>query len=441
MRALPVYAADAGDFSSNGLALLQPLTCSVEGRGNDLYELKIELPIDAYSHWERVQCGCVIKAPCPVRDSLDSGGSVARDVYRVNVQTHLRLRQKPSTSSKILGSYAAGVEVMQLAPAESGWMEVYVFRDGLRGYMSTRYLVYSRTIDAGDDPTQPHVARDQLFRLYSVDVKTGEGVVSASAQHIFYDLRGNLIDAELKLKDTPAASAVQQVFASLLNESPFTVHIGAIQGTVTGDYGYKSPVEALLGSDGILSQCNALLIRDNFDIWVLPDAAPDLGVTIRRGKNLTGVTVSTDTSEVVTRIIPVGHKQNSDPLYLNGTKYIDSERAGDYPIIYAKRVEYDIKVGDEDYSTEAAARAALRQKVADEYAAGCDQPAYGLDVDFVMPETHDELVALQAVHLFDTVTVIDELIGLNAKVRVNEYEWNILSEQYDKLTLGTMIDY
>ena len=95
------------------------------------------------------------------------------------------------------------------------------------------------------------------------------------------------------------------------------------------------------------------------------------------------------------------------------------------------------------YRTEDAARAELTNRANADFAAGCDLPTYGMEVDFVMlgdAAGYEEYAGLQAVHLFDTVTVIDEMIGLTAKLRVTGYKWDVLSEQYETVTLGTLAD-
>jgi hypothetical protein len=174
---------------------------------------------------------------------------------------------------------------------------------------------------------------------------------------------------------------------------------------------------------------------------------------VRRKKNLIGVRVTHDESSVVTRIIPVGKNKKGDPLYLSGdkypVKYVDSAHINDYPAIMAKRIEYDVSVGtpkddnkDKVFKTEALAMAELERLAKLEYSEnGIDLPSYGMEVDFVLLENTEEYAnyaSLQAVHLYDTVTVIDELIGVSAKLRVTGYKWDVLTKQYESVTLGEL---
>lgn len=464
MTGLPLYAPDATDFGSNGLCLLLPVECTVEEDANGMYELTLTLPITDDMRFARVECGCVIKAVAPVRESPiyeQSAGviteettvTVSREIYRVRTNGgRLRLRQKPNTSSKILGLYKQGTEITKLEDAASGWFRVCVTNGGATGYMSTDWLQYVRTVTDTVSSSRPvtrnamrvQVAREQLFRVYSVENDTQTGLQTVRAMHVFYDLRGDFINGDYQPAAVAADTAVNYMVSRLQYVPAHDIH-SALSGTVSGDFGHQTMVEALLDPDeGVVAQTGGRIFRDNFDVWLLPSQERDMGVTVRRGKNLLGVTITTDDSDVVTRIKPVGKKKNGDPLYLTGRLVVDSDRLNDYPVVRAKKIDYDVQVTDDgDFRTEAAARAELTRLAQADFAAGCDLPTYGMEVDFVMlgdAAGYEEYAGLQAVHLFDTVTVIDEMIGLTAKLSVTGYKWDVLSEQYENVTLGTLND-
>ena len=168
------------------------------------------------------------------------------------------------------------------------------------------------------------------------------------------------------------------------------------------------------------------------------------GVTIRRGKNLVGVTVTEDDSRMITRIIPVGKDSDGEDLFVDG-KYVDSPLIGEYPFIRVVRRDYDIKVDSEgDYSTEAKAKAALKERAeAEYYEDNADQPEYGMEVDFVAlsdVKGYEEYADLQTIHMFDRVTVIDEVIGVKKALRVTAYVWDVNRRRYQSVTLGSLAD-
>ncbi len=461
---ITIYAPNAQDFSTLGLGALAPYECTVEEQAGGMYELSMTHPMDEAGKWLNIGVGCIVKAPAPVRETPladeDADGeiptepvTVTRKIYKVQTNTgaNLHLRQGPSTSTKILSKYRPGTEVVVLSQA-SGWGQVIVCSSGATGYMSMQYLVYVRdeteTI-AGDAPSPERVvypvqSRMQLFRIYKVERDAAEREVRVEARHIFYDLLGNVVKNEYAPEGVAADAVVAGLFERALNPHGFTVH-SQLGGTVTGEYTRRGLVECLLDpDDGVVPQAWARLIRDNFDVWLLPDMERETGVTIRHGKDLLGATLTTDWDSLVTRIIPVGQDKEGKPLLLEGTTYIDSPHIGDYPVICAQAVEYDVKVGQEGINNAAQARAKLTELAEADFADnGVDLPTVGLDVDFVAlgeTEEYKKYADLEAVHLYDTVRVIAKSAGIDAAVRVTGYKWDALGRKYESVTLGEITD-
>lgn len=453
-----IYPPSTTDFSTNGLGILTPIECTVEKQAAGMYELKLMHPIDSSFRWAQLQAGFLIKAPCPVRESpeiveevIPEGSTetvVTQEIYKVvKTNTGLRLRAGAGTSYKTITVKRNGTKVIKLDQPNSSWMHVCLVDGGATGYMSTKYLaldkVETETVSkqTGSKVVVPSQSREQLFRIENVETDTESGIVTVKANHISYDLRGNLLNVEYAPEDDDVQNALSKLKNNLLMESEFAIHANQISGKVTGEYSFKNPVEILLDPDeGIVKQTGATVMRDNYNIYLLPDVVRDRSVTIRRGKNLVGVVATVDNSSIVTRIIPVGKDKEGKPLYLDGQKYIDSPRINDYPTVTAQRIEYDVEVGDE-FKNAAAVRAELRKLAEADFESGIDLPQYGMEVDFVLlqntPE-YDNYASLQAVHLYDTVTVIDELINVKAKLRVTAFEWDCLAEQYVSVTLGNL---
>ena len=461
---ISIYAPEAQDFSTLGLGALAPYECVIEEQAGGMYELKMSHPMDEAGKWINIGIGCIIKAPAPVRETPlaveDDEGviptepeTVTRRIYRVRTNTgaNLHLRQGPSTSTRILSKYRPGTEVVVLSQS-GGWGQVIVRSSGASGYMSMQYLVFVRdeveTID-GDAPTPQRVvypvqSRMQLFRIFKVERDAAEREVRVEARHIFYDLLGDPTDSEYAPEGVAAGTVVEQLFDRALDPHGFDVHC-QLTGSVTGDYTRRGLVECLLDpDDGVVPQTGGRLIRDNFDIWLLPDMERETGVTIRHGKNLLGATLTTDWEDLTTRIIPVGQNSDGKPLLLTGTIYVDSPRIDDYPVIRAQAVEYDVKVGQGGVNKAAQARARLTELAEADFADnGVDLPTVGLDVDFVAlgeTEEYRQYADLEAVHLYDTVRVIAKEAGIDAAVRVTGYKWDAIGRRYESVTLGEIAD-
>lgn len=453
-----VYAPDTTDFANNGLSVLTPLECTVEEQSAGIYECKLIHPIDNSYRWMQLQHGYMLKVPVPVRESPETEETmpedgtetvVKREIYKVyNTSVGANLRTGPGTGYKAIGIKRNGDRVIKLPDQPSSvYMHVCVVEGGAVGYIQYKYLTLDTTqsdivSDSGSSIVIPAQSREQIFRIMSTETDSEEGIVTATAVHITYDCSGNLLNEDYTPEDDDVQNAIAKLNGNLLNPSDIKIRAPKLSGKINGEFGYKNPTEALYDPEfGIVKQTGAMVIRDNFDIWLLPDTVRDRGVTIRRGKNLTGVIVETDMSSVVTRIIPVGRDKNGDPLYLDGQRYVDSPRINDYPQIYARRIEYDVEVGDK-YKNASAARAELKKRAEEEYSKnGIDLPKYGMKVDFVMlgnADGSEAYAALQAVHMYDTVTVIDELIGVKAKLRMTAHEWDALEKQYISVTLGNL---
>lgn len=475
MELIALYEPQAADFSTLGLGALTPSECTVTWQAAGTYELTLVQPIDATNRWAQLANGCIIAAPVPVRESPlyeygvgDGGsGSVTRNVWQVARTTvGLYMRTGYGTSYKALRHYPNGTQVIELDRQTVGgrlWIHCTTVVGGETGYMSTKYLdlveTKTETITGGRPEDQRVIqltqSRRQLFRIYSTEQDSDAGVVTVKARHVFYDLAGNMLNGEYSPENVPGADAVRQVFAQLKNAGDFSVYTeGLTKGSVTGEYGYKNPVEILLDpDDGIVHQCECQIIRDNFDVHLLDDIESDMGVTVRRGKNLVGVTVTTDDSDVVTQIKPCGKDVDGNDFWMTDAegdgRYVSSARSASYPVTRTVKRDYDVTLvkKDEDNETtfrdntagRTAARAKLKALAEQDFADGADLPTYGMDVDFVLLQGADgdmQYAGLQAVHPYDTVTVADSMLGLTAKLRVTGYEWNALTGQYDSVTLG-----
>lgn len=455
-----IYPPLAEDFTTNGLGILTPLECTVEEQAAGKYEIELVHPIDVSMRWMQIQNGCIVKVPAPVRENplyeapaIEAAApvTVTRQVWRATDGQHIR--QKPDRLSKKMGSVRKGGEVIELADAHDPWKKICAVKGGQVGYMSTRYLKAVRTVEEVIQPAKPvgggaaveiNQSRDQLFRIYSVEQDSEAGTVTAKGMHVFYDDVGNLINTKYEPKNATVATVMSKIASSLHQAAEVDFQTFNLTGKITGDFSYKTPVEAYLDPDeGIVAQTGAMLFRDNWEAYLLPDMVRDLGVTIRRGKNLIGVEVTNDISDVVTRIIPIGKNKDGNPIGLSGTAYVDSTHINEYPFPRVKRIEYDVQTGKDGFNSDTAVRNELKRLAQEDFKNGADLPTYGMEVDFVLLQNTSEyanFASLQAVHLYDTVTVIDEMLGLKAKVRVTGYKWNCLTEQHESVTLGELQD-
>lgn len=462
-----IYSAKETDFASLGLTALEPIECTVEEQAGGKFELTLVHPIDDDLKWTYFQVGNILKAPCATRqtplvritDNVPAGTTTTktRAIYKVQTSTgeRLRLRAKPSLNAKIISSYKPGTQVVRLS-VSGDWARVVVRSGGATGYMWADDLVFvknetetvtgSATVETVSKIIEPVQTRDQLFRIYSVapDVKTN--TITVLASHISYDLQGVIVVGTCTPQGASAKDVVDYALAHASANHEFNFYC-TVTNPVTADYSDTSLVKMLLDPEnGIVKQTHARIIRDNFDIYILPDEVIDRGVEIRHRKNMLGAIMTTDTSGVVTRILPIGKDKDGDRLWLteNGG-WVESKYQSAYPIAHDAAIEYDVSVGkgDGQFATDDLARAELKKRAQADFANGIDLASVSLEVEFVALENTREYAAyapLLALFLYDTAGVIAAYAGINAKLRMTSYIFDCLLKRYNSAKLGDITD-
>lgn len=261
----------------------------------------------------------------------------------------------------------------------------------------------------------------QPFRIYYVKPTMKE--IAVNARHIFYDLLDNQCEPISHSGTATAALAAMQ--AAFAYPMPFSFDTDiSLTGTLAT--GRMNPIQALLSDDdevtSFVKGYGGELLRDGFRVSVKAALGQDRGVSIRYGKNLVGLEVTEDESEVKTRIVCYGK---------NGSATLDSPHLDDY--IYPK-----IHTLTEENKTLSEVQAEA-QKLLDE---GCDIPSINIKVDFVALEKtveYREYAVLEEVFLGDMVTVINTKMGFRKRAKVISYEWDCLLEQYNDVELGDFI--
>ena len=261
----------------------------------------------------------------------------------------------------------------------------------------------------------------QPFRIYYVKPTMKE--IAVNARHIFYDLLDNQCKPITHSGTATAALAALQ--AAFAYPMPFSFDTDiSITGTLTT--GRMNPVQALLSDDdeatSFVKGYGGELLRDGFRVSVKAALGQDRGVSIRYGKNLVGLAVTEDESNVKTRIVCYGK---------NGSATLDSPHLGDY--IYPKIYTLE----DENKTLSEVQEEA--QALLD---GGCDIPSINIKVDFVALEKtveYREYAVLEEAFLGDMVTVTNTKMGFRKRAKVISYEWDCLLEQYNDVELGDFI--
>lgn len=269
----------------------------------------------------------------------------------------------------------------------------------------------------------------QPFRIY-YHKPTMDGI-EVQARHIFYDLMDNICES-VEFSGS-AQGAMDAIKAGMSVPMPFTFYTDISCDTGSIGCTMDNPVSLLLKEEWDNNEGDTRsffyfyggeLKRDFFNVSMLESLGSDRGIFIAYRKNLVGLEVTEDISDVATRIYPVG----KDGLVLDG-QYIDSPYIGNYAYPKIKVIE----------DTTAETQSDLQKIAEDYFANGGDVPKVNIKVDFTdLSQTaeYKQYSNLEKVFLGDTVTVFNQKMGFSKKAKVISYKFDPILKRYEEMELG-----
>lgn len=268
----------------------------------------------------------------------------------------------------------------------------------------------------------------QAFRIYKVN-PTMENI-KVNARHIFYDLLDNFV-LSYQVNNMTATEAIERLQSRLTTSMPFTLSTDI---TTTGSISMYNvnPIYAIMSLDndnkGFISVFGGELLRDNYKVQIKTSIGTDKGVVIRYSKNLIGLEIEEDISNVATRIYGVW----GDEGYHIPNRYIDSPLINSYPFpkIYLHE------------DTSAKSDSECIANINKLYENGIDKPIVNIRADFqLLAKTaeYKNYAMLEDVQLGDIVTVINNKMNFNKKATVISYKWDCLLDKYNTVELGDFV--
>ncbi len=474
--AVYVFAPNETDFSTMGLCgPLTPTRCEHQEKRNGLSQLTLAHPIDDAGRWRMLTPGCVLSAEAPVRTTaeIDEDGNLVTTVEKWRIKTTATVAQRGLYSKassgrrlKTLPLWADKKKTQRLTVAVTRKIGRYKVKTKYgSGWISAAAIEHIVTETIASDPAaiervEPAwTVKPQLFRIREA-VVTEKGV-TVTASHIFYDLAGNLTTwtgyvASTDTNNPTCVHALAGVMAGAMMPHEFEGRTNLLDQRVQVNWTNENIVAALMAPEtGILDRWGAELVRDNYEFTILREAGLNRGVMIEHGKNLLGVTVTTDVTDVIARVMPIGKTHKDKPLYLTagtyningvtvtvgaGERWVTSERAGDYPSPQLTVLETNVKAksgssADVHVAHRKMIELALNMFTIDEV----DQPAVNVRVEFLkLGDTieYEQYRRLEDVFLCDRVRVRHPGIGVDVLTEVIETVWDCLSGRFKAIELG-----
>ncbi len=285
-------------------------------------------------------------------------------------------------------------------------------------------------------------AQSQPFRIYAIS-RPLNGIITVNAAHLSYDLSGYTVSAF-------SAGSIQSVLQNFTAKSdavcPFDFYTDV---TTAGSMGTAVPVSIrslLGGSGGLLETYGGEFEFDIYTVKLLASRGHDRGVTIRYGKNLTDIKQDENCNNVYTAIRPYWFKTIDDYDILVDLPEKIISVPGVFGYVRILPVDFtsifdEIFEGEERENNQPTVEElrAIAQYYIQENNIGV--PDVSLEVSFVQltdSNEYEDLKLLEGVQLCDYVSVNFSTLGINAKAQCVKTVYNVLTQRYDSIQLGTV---
>ena len=343
---------------------------------------------------------------------------------------------------KTIATLESGTTVMKVRDFNSTYMEVATL-NGLQGYIRISECTATgeseeRTIPAFD-------ISEQYFTINHIDKETDAHNIRIEAEHISYQL-GRTILGECKVVGVSPATALLFIAGAMQEEYPGGLYCGIDDGAIDADWSWKNAQSAILDpQNGLLKAIAARAIRDNQDVYIVPNAEGNPTYEVRYGVNMKSVKWTGDINGIVTRIYPIAQREDGTRLMLP-EKHIDTVR--DVPYVRPEVLDTKLKIGQkvtnsdgtEVELTEDEVITRMRQAAQDRFNIDrCDMAEVTLELDWVhMPDTEEyrQYISLINAAPSEWVRVEDGPMGVSTIVQLTSYVWDAVLLQYKKTGFG-----
>ncbi|KRL13069.1 phage tail spike protein [Schleiferilactobacillus perolens] len=272
-------------------------------------------------------------------------------------------------------------------------------------------------------PDEPYIIQKPSLDTLT-GIKTVEGVHYTMMANNY-----NLVSSITVDGNSPAA-IMASINSHLDRPSPFTFS-SDITTLITGSavvYNNINPNELILGASNSLAKITGgTVIRRGMSIILTKSTGKS--VSLRRGKNVQGLTLNRSIEGLLTQIVPYYTPKSTDtdknppPVYGPPVK---SSHINEYGEIYSLNVDYSSRADSTIDMTALASRYFSENP-------GVDIPAYDLQVDTVEYRSK----RMQAITFADQATVHDELYGIDATVPIYETDYSFVNEINTTVKAGT----
>ena len=285
---------------------------------------------------------------------------------------------------------------------------------------------------------------DQLYIVK--DVVTTQDEVTATGVAYFLGTKKVLVDVR------PTNTNGQEALDKIFEGTPFIGH-SDITNRFTSYYIRKQLIDAIMSDDdnSMMTKVGGELFINNFDIYFNSMIGIDTGYRFEYNKDITSIEDNSNTTDVLTRVLPLAYEGRTLP-----ENFVDSPLINSYKEIYEDVVEFenyklasdfeeDEEYGEDDivFKTDEQLYAGLRKAVKQLYDNGLDKPTMSITFDVATLEHMEEFKGyenLLKVGLGDRVQLYYPPLDIDVTSRVTAYIYNCLTEEYSSITIGDIVD-
>mgnify|MGYP002519708538 CR=1 FL=1 len=198
---------------------------------------------------------------------------------------------------------------------------------------------------------------------------------------------------------------------------------------------YTTPVsmmDVLMGTEGsVLDQFGGEFAFDHWSIVLYARQGKDTGLEVRYGVNMSDMTAKTDTSELVTAVVPYwkGTVNEVDTVVIGDMCSASNASAYAYVRCIPLDVSQQFELEADQQPTQAQVTAKGQSFI--------DGTALS-ELTMSINVKYTPLMENRNINLCDTVRVVHPDLGVSSTAKVVETRYNTLIERYEELTIGTM---
>ena len=278
----------------------------------------------------------------------------------------------------------------------------------------------------------------QPFDIKEITPSMDKMTATIYAQHVRYRMNGIPVSPFSAQGINDALAGLKQ---NSLIKHPFTFYTDIVNGSSKFNVGLPETLGSLLGGkkgsilDTFSGSAGCEYEFDRFNVKLHAHRGTDSGVSIRYAKNLTGCKMESSIESVYTGVLAYWQKKGEDKeeLLSSDIQYITNHTSYPREYIYMLDCSSDFK---DTPTVEQLNAKALNYAVNNRIG----EPSVNVDVSFIPlwgTEEYKAIAPLERVCLCDTVTVRFDLLGVNVKAIVNKTVYDVLSEKYESISIGS----